>query len=112
MILQILVLLACALAGVLQFAAIRSPDTSDLSILMTARRITGVVLILAAGYILYCIVEFGRADNMLCILLGLFALGQVLFAMHTFFEPSCTNRLMARKALPPERKFPNEATHA
>jgi hypothetical protein len=109
MFLQIIVALACLAAGLLQFAADRSPDTSSQSILKAARRVTAVGLLMAGAYILYCIVEFGYANSVLCWLMGVFALGQILFAMHTFFEPSCTDRLMARNYV---KGRPSERSHA
>ncbi len=107
MLLQILALLACSLAAILQWAALRSPETSNLRILVAARRINSVGLSVAALYIGYQLWEFQAANTMLCLICGVYALSQILFAMHTFFEPSCTNRLMARAY----RKDPsNEAT--
>lgn len=105
MLLPILVLLACFFAAVLQWAAIRSPDTSSQPILLTARRINSVGLGVAGAYILYSLIEYGTAHAVLCLVAGLYALSQVLFAVHTFFEPSCTIRLMEK---PSSKK---ESTH-
>lgn len=109
MLLQILVAVVCLFAGALQFAAVRSPDVCDASITRTARKITGASLLCLSSYILYAVAEFGYAQPVLCLFGGLFSLGQILFAMHTFFDPSCTERLMAPRM---KGKSSNETSHA
>lgn len=94
MLLQLLVALVCIVAGLMQMAAIRSPDTSDLTILKSARRITGVTLIAAGVYVGYAALQLDGAHPVFCWLLGAFGLGQILFALHTFYEPSETAHLM------------------
>jgi hypothetical protein len=107
MLLQILVIFVCVFAAFLQWAAIRSPETSNLRILLTARRINSMALMMGAGYIMYCLYQYGLADPVMGLVFGIYGLSQVLFAMHTFFEPSCTDRLMAS---PSSKERMNEAS--
>lgn len=105
-ILTVIVIIGCLAASLLHFTAIRSPDTSDLDILKAARRITGIAFLIAAMYLGYSLYEAGWAHVPMTLVLGIAALGQILFAMHTFLEPSCTARLMAT------HRKPNETSHA
>lgn len=103
----------CLCAGLSQLVINRSDD-SNLHILQTARRLTGISLLIAGSYILYALIEFGYAHPVLCLVVGLLALGQILFAMHTAFEPSSTDRLMGKAEAPPvlQRKRRGETSHA
>lgn len=70
--------LACLLGALLQFAVHRSPDIVDSRRTVTAaRRITIASLLIATAYILG-----GKASNATCLILGLFGLGQMLYAAH------------------------------
>jgi hypothetical protein len=109
MLLQVLIALACVVAGIVQFVAAKSNKTSNLRILNTARRITAVGLWIAAFYIGYTLYHFGDANVVFCLTLGVLALGQTLFGMHTFMEPERTESLMSHVT---STKGPSDGTYA
>jgi hypothetical protein len=104
---QYIVIVVCFIAGLAQFAADRGAAHNSLHILRAARRVTAAALMVVAIYIFYSIQEYGGADRVLCLVVGLIGLGQLLFAIHTFYEPSQTVYLMA----PWRKRRHHEATH-
>lgn len=85
--------LACVFAGVFQLLALKHPF-GERRILRIARRITAVAMLSAGVYILYALIYEVPVPVILCWVSGLFSLGQFLFAMNTFMEPECAERLM------------------
>lgn len=79
MILQVLALLACLCAALLQFAALRSPDTCSTPVVATGRKINIVSMVIAVIYLGLTLVE-GAASNPGHLVLGLTGLSQMLFA--------------------------------
>lgn len=70
--------LACLLAAVMQFGVHRAPEVVDTRKSVTmARRITMVALVVAALYIMA-----GNPPAAASLILGLFGLGQMLYAAH------------------------------
>lgn len=108
MVFQIAAVLACLAAGALQLLAVKSPF-GDQPILRVARRITAVAMFTSAVYLLYEMQTPDGANPVVCWLLGLVALSQLLFSMHTFMEPQCATRLIQ-----PVQKATshNETSHA
>lgn len=102
MLFQVLAIIGCYLACLLQFAAHRAPDVKDFPNRRAARKITMVALLVAGSYLSYTLYSFGVASNMLCLVAGLFALGQILFAMGSLFD-GCTAE---------SRKGMHDGTHA
>ena len=83
MLLQIIVMLACFLAAIFQFAVHRSPDIRDSHITAIARKITVVSMVVAGLYMLYWSVAFGMTvQPPVVLIIGLFALGQLCFALN------------------------------
>ena len=87
MFLQILAALLCLFGALVQFAAYRSPDIYDFSVIRAARRLTIVSLVVFAVYILDGVffLSYG-ADPVVCVVAAIFALGQVLFGLNTLLE--------------------------
>jgi hypothetical protein len=85
MLLQTIAGLACLFAALLQLAVHRSPDHTNRSPIKQARRLTvgalavGAVVLLGAAWT-------GQQENMLSLVGGLFALGQILYAMNNLLE--------------------------
>lgn len=80
--LQILATLACVLAFIFQLAVHRSPDISDSNVTTAGRKVTVVALAVAALYLSYYTVAHGAIQAPVVLVIGLFALGQLLFALN------------------------------
>lgn len=97
MILSIIVTVACLLAAL---GCLASMGHETRPVLRVARKITGITLFAAAFYIAHSLWTLGYADRALCYFLGLFALAQLLFAMHAVLDESFVERLMRPKGKP------------
>ena len=83
MVLQWLAALSCLVGAVYQFGAYKAPEVEDEQIISAARKITGVAMFVAFTMIAYRIWTWGEADPVLCLVCGLFGLGQTLFGFGT-----------------------------
>lgn len=80
MLLQVLAGLACLFAALLHFAVHRSPDVADSKHIKHARMITLVAMLIAAISIFDSCIA-GKVWPVLDLVAGLFALGQILYAL-------------------------------
>lgn len=108
MLLAILAAVACLASAFCQLVAVMRPY-GEHQILRVARRITAVALFVAAVYIGYSLYHSGTVHTLFTLVVGLFALGQMLFVMHTFMGPQQATYLIQSAS---QRKGPSHATHA
>lgn len=78
MVFHYLAAMACLIGALLQIAVHRAPEVVDSRRSVTqARRITIVALLAACMYVLA-----GQPPTAACVVLGLFGLGQMMYAAH------------------------------
>lgn len=83
MLLPIAVVIACLVAALLQLAALRSPDILETDTTRNARKLTIAGLVVAAIYMAHTLTQFGTVSTPFALAMGLVALGQILFGMHS-----------------------------
>lgn len=81
--LPVAVVVACLVAALLQFAALRSPDVTETQATRNARKLTIVGLLVGAIYMVHTLNATGSVDMPFALALGLIAMGQLLFGMHS-----------------------------
>jgi len=85
MLVHCLVILICAIAAILQYAVHRTPSCPEGKIRTAARRVTLGSLVIAIGFTLEYMYRSQPLHPDHVIVIGLFALGQVMFAMESIF---------------------------
>lgn len=84
MLFQYVVAALCLIAAFMQLAAHRSPDVCDSKIRKSARRITVVSMVMGGVY--FGASSVGWFSPILLLLVGLFASGQIMFAVSSLFK--------------------------